>query len=82
MKITSEQFKDIICKVNRISPTAKITFRAKVWHGTREESEFDIEHFSQKYYGKFALHFYLKYKIVTKFKSDETDRDEVIIYVK
>ena len=57
MKITSEQFKDIICKVNRISPTAKITFRAKVWHGTREESEFDIEHFSQID------------KIVTKFKS-------------
>ena len=70
MKITSEQFKDIICKVNRIRPTAKITFRAKVWHGTREESEFDIEHFSQID------------KIVTKFKSDETDRDEIIIYVK
>ena len=70
MKITSEQFKDIICKVNRISPTAKITFRAKVWHGTREESEVDIEHFSQID------------KIVTKFKSDETDRDEIIIYVK
>jgi len=70
MKITSEQFKDIICKVNRISPTAKITFRAKVWHGTREESEFNTEHFSQID------------KIVTKFKSDDSDRDEIIIYVK
>lgn len=67
MKITSEQFKDIICKINRISPSAKITFRAKVWHGTREESDFDIEHFSQID------------KIIVKFRSDSSEKDEIII---
>ena len=67
MKITSEQFKDIICKINRISPSAKITFRAKVWHGTREESDFDIETFS-------GIE-----KIIVKFRSDSSEKDEIII---
>ena len=67
MKITSEQFKDIICKVNRISPTAKITFRAKVWQGIKSEGDFEIETFS-------GIE-----KIIVKFRSDSSEKDEIII---
>ena len=67
MKITSEQFKDIICKINRVSQNAKISFRAKVWQGIKSEGDFEIETFS-------GIE-----KIIVKFRSDSSEKDEIII---
>lgn len=40
MRCNAETFKDIMCKVNRISPNAKIVFQSKVFHSTTDESEY------------------------------------------
>ena len=39
MKVNSEQFKEILCKANRITPNAKIKFKGKTWVSSTEESE-------------------------------------------
>ncbi len=40
MRCNAETFKDIMCKVNRISPQAKIIFQSKVFHNTTDDPEF------------------------------------------
>ncbi len=45
MKCSAETFKDLMCKVNRIAPDAIVQFESRVFHGTREEAEFDNHEF-------------------------------------
>ncbi len=47
MKCNAETFKDLMCKVNRISPGAEVKFASKVYHGTREEGEFKEHEFKK-----------------------------------
>jgi len=71
MKINSETFKDILCKANRISPNALIKFQCKVWHGSRDESDFEWESFDE-----------IK-KIVIEFDDDKINpKDTITVVVK
>ena len=47
MKCNAEMFKDLMCKVNRISPNANIKFASRVYHGTSEEGEFKKHEFKK-----------------------------------
>ena len=40
MRVTSEQFKDIVCKANRISPNAKVSFKGNAWVSENGSSDF------------------------------------------
>jgi hypothetical protein len=39
MKINSEDFKEIMCKANRIVPNAKIKFKGRSWVSASKESD-------------------------------------------
>ena len=70
MKCSAETFKDLMCKVNRIAPNAAVLFESRVFHGTREEAEFDNHEF--KNINKITIEF-----------ADNTysDRDEITIHL-
>mgnify|MGYP001177738104 CR=1 FL=1 len=71
MRINSETFKNILCKANRISPDALIKFQGRVWHSSREESDFEWENFSE-----------IK-KIVIEFDDDKINpKDTITVVVK
>ena len=70
MKCNAEMFKDLMCKVNRISPNADIKFASRVYHGTSEEGEFKKHEFK-----KIS-------SILIEFEGTTySDRDEIIITV-
>ena len=69
MKVNGEQFKEIICKANRISPEAKVKFIGRAWESFKEESEFVNQTYSS-----------LK-KIEIIFNKDDSEKDELIIHV-
>tara|TARA_R100001082_G_C4333022_1_gene146587 strand:+ start:132 stop:338 length:207 start_codon:yes stop_codon:yes gene_type:complete len=68
MKITSEKFTDMMCKINSISSTAKVSFKAEVWKQKRDDSEFEIEKFNRVS------------KVEIQFNQDE--QNEIVIHVK
>ena len=70
MKCNAETFKDLMCKVNRISPGAEIKFASKVYHGSREEGEFKEHEFKK-----------ISSVLIEFEGSTYSDRDEIIITV-
>jgi hypothetical protein len=70
MKCSAETFKDLMCKLNRIAPDARVQFESRVFHGAREEAEFDNHEFKNIS------------KITIEFAGDTfPDRDEITIHL-
>ena len=70
MKINSEQFKEILCKANRIVPNAKIKFKGRSWVSASKES--DSQDFT---YNELE-------KIVIWFADDRDGSDVIAIHLK
>ena len=70
MKINSEQFKEILCKANRIVPNAKMKFKGKSWVSATKES--DSQEFT---YNELS-------KIVIWFGDDRNDKDIICVHLK
>ena len=63
-----ENFKNVICQINRLVPNATVKFDCNVWVGKKEESDFEEHTFST-----------IK-EITIKFNAKEKD-NEVIVKV-
>tara|TARA_R100001530_G_C4248061_1_gene137084 strand:- start:41 stop:244 length:204 start_codon:yes stop_codon:yes gene_type:complete len=63
-----ENFKNVICQINRLVPNATVKFEGNVWVGKKEESDFEEHTFST-----------IK-EITIKFNAKEKD-NEVIVKV-
>ena len=70
MKVNSEQFKEIICKANRISPNAKLKFKGRTWVSSTEESESKDLSFNELN------------KIVISFGDDRDEQDVICVHLK
>ena len=70
MKVSSEQFKEIMCKTNRITPNAKLKFKGKTWVSSTEES--DTKEFT----------FNELNKIVIWFGDDRDEQDVICVHLK
>ena len=70
MKVNSEQFKEIMCKTNRITPNAKLKFKGKTWVSSTEESQMEDLSFNELD------------KIVIKFGDDRDELDIICVHLK
>jgi len=70
MKVNSEQFKEIMCKTNRITPNAKLKFKGRTWVSSTEESESKDLSFNELN------------KIVISFGDDQDEQDVICVHLK
>ena len=70
MKVNSEQFKEIMCKANRITPNAKLKFKGRTWVSSTEESESKDLSFNELN------------KIVISFGDDRDEQDVICVHLK
>lgn len=70
MKVNSEQFKEIMCKTNRITPNAKLKFKGRTWVSSTEESESKDLSFNELN------------KIVIWFGDDRDEQDVICVHLK
>ena len=70
MKVNSEQFKEIMCKTNRITPYAKLKFKGRTWVSSTEESESKDLSYNELN------------KIVISFGDDQDEQDVICVHLK